>query len=270
MVGFPHCKINLGLHVLSKRPDGYHNLDTCFYPVPWTDVLEIIESDQVVFTTSGEPIPGDATNNLCLKAYRLLAEKYKLPPVKIHLHKILPTGAGLGGGSADGAFTLRLLNEKFALGMSRYELQAMASELGSDCAFFVQDVPMMGSGRGEVLNPANVSLAGKYMVLVKPPIHVSTAEAYQGVQPGVPTISLLQTLSKDVSQWRVELNNDFEKSVFKKYPAIQKIKEELYALGAIYASMSGSGASVFGIFDREVSLAFSFPGMTYWGGFLKS
>jgi 4-diphosphocytidyl-2-C-methyl-D-erythritol kinase len=199
-----------------------------------------------------------------------VAEKYDIPPVKIHLHKILPTGAGLGGGSSDGAFMLRLLNEKFGLGMHANELKTLASQLGSDCAFFLQDLAMVGSGRGEILDLAPVSLRGKYMVIVKPPIHVSTAEAYAGVQPKIPDTPLLQTLSKDIRHWSGELMNDFESSVFQKYPSIKIIKEELYRSGAIYASMSGSGASVFGIFDQEVSLASTFEGMNYWGGVLPS
>ena len=269
MVVFPHCKINLGLRVLRKRADGYHDLDTCFYPVAWTDVLEIIEWPTLTFTTAGLPIPGSAESNLCLRAYHLLAKAHRLPNVHIHLHKILPLGAGLGGGSADGAFVLKALNEKFELGLSVEQLAGYAAQLGSDCAFFVHSVPMMGRERGDMLSLVQVSLKGFFVVLVKPPIHVSTAEAYAGIQPAEPTQPLEQLLTqRPLAQWRDAVLNDFEVPIFKKYPAINAIKQQLYQHGAVYASMSGSGSAVFGIFDHEASLQVHFPGCDYWGGFL--
>lgn len=266
MVAFPPCKINLGLRIISKRPDGYHNLETCFYPVPWTDVLEIIRSDSFSFTQSGLPIPGQEADNLCVRAYRMLQEEFQLAPIKMHLHKVLPTGAGLGGGSSDAAYTLRLLNQLFELGLATEQLNDYAAQLGSDCSFFIQDKPMLGSGRGEILSPCPVTLAGLYLVLVKPEVHVSTAEAYEKVKPAKPDQFLTNVLDSPVTSWKNILLNDFEDSVFEKYPIIRKIKSDLYDAGALYASMSGSGASVYGLFKAPVKLKETFAGMTYWAG----
>jgi 4-diphosphocytidyl-2-C-methyl-D-erythritol kinase len=269
MVAFPPCKINLGLNILRKRQDGYHDISTCFYPVPWTDVLEIIISDQLTFTSTGNIIPGEREDNLCLKAYRLLKDDFDISSVAIHLHKIIPTGAGLGGGSADAAYTLRLLNTIFNLRLSIDRLSHYASQLGSDCSFFVQDKPMLGSERGEVLSAINVDLKGKFLVIVKPAVHISTADAYAGVKPEVPKSNLQDILeNKTLSQWKVLLKNDFEESVFQKHPAIKKIKEDLYSLGAIYASMSGSGSSVFGIFDGTVEVKGKLGNYSTWCGVL--
>lgn len=269
MVVFPHCKINLGLQVISKREDGYHNIETCFYPVPWTDILEIIPSREFSFTSSGLIIPGKEDDNLCIKAYRILQTQFNLAPVKIHLHKVLPTGAGLGGGSSDAAFTLRLLNSVFDLNLSVIQLHEFAAQLGSDCSFFVEDKPMLGSGRGEQLTETSVSLKGLYIVLVKPEIHVSTADAYAGVRPHTPKQTITEILTLPVAEWKGNLFNDFEFSVFEKYPAIELIKKEFYNHGAIYASMSGSGSSVFGIFLAPTELAQQFEGMQYWAGYLN-
>lgn len=269
MVTFPPCKINVGLQVISKRPDGYHDLVTCFYPVPWTDILEIIPADDFAFTSSGNAIPGSPESNLCIKAYRLLKEKFELGPVKIHLHKIIPTGAGLGGGSADGAYTLRMLNEIFQLHLSQQTLMDYAAVLGSDCAFFVQNDAMMGEGRGEILTTAPLTLRGKYVVIVKPDIHVSTAEAFAGIRPQHPLHALPDLLIQPMTQWKLFLKNDFEESVFGKHRAIKEIKEKLYAAGAEYASMSGTGAAVFGLFDGETDVVGQFPATTVWAGFLQ-
>ena len=239
MVAFPPCKINLGLNILRKRNDGYHDIETCFFPVPWTDILEVIPSKEFSFTVSGNPIPGG--DNLCVKAYELL----QTPPAKIHLHKIIPMGAGLGGGSSDAAWTLRLLNDVFSLGLNKEQLKQYAAQIGSDCAFFIDDIPMIGTRRGEVLRPANIDLKGKYIVIVKPDIHVSTAEAYSSVVPMESDFNLDDLQS---------LKNDFEPSVFKRYPEIASIKKSLYDLGAVYAQMSGSGSAVFGIFNTPPSL----------------
>jgi 4-diphosphocytidyl-2-C-methyl-D-erythritol kinase len=268
MVTFPHCKINLGLHIVSKREDGYHNIETCFYPVPWTDILEIIKSDVFSFTASGAVVPGKEADNLCIKAYTLLDAQYSLGPVKMHLHKVLPMGAGLGGGSADAAYTLRLLNSVFGLKLTANQLREYAAQLGSDCSFFVEDTPMLGSGRGEVLSPCELRLKGYYLVLVKPEVHVSTAEAYAGVTPQVPPRSISEVLKMPVSEWKSYLFNDFEKSVFAKYPAIEEIKMKLYSQGALYASMSGSGSSVFGIFESPMDLHDQYSQMQYWSGYL--
>jgi 4-diphosphocytidyl-2-C-methyl-D-erythritol kinase len=266
MVTFPPCKINLGLRILSKRPDGYHDIETCFYPVPWTDVLEILPGDSFSFTCTGLALPGNVEENLCVKAYRLLQKDFSLPPVHMHLHKIIPSGAGLGGGSSDAAHTLLLLNDVFDLKLSVQELQRYASMLGSDCAFFITKHPMMGRGKGDLLSPIGVTLKDKYLVVIKPAIHVSTAEAYSRVKPAQQTTTLAEILKQDISTWKDLLVNDFEASVFNVHPQIGEIKQELYKQGALYACMSGSGSSVFGIFSNEVDLRNQFPGSTYWSG----
>lgn len=268
MVSFPPCKINLGLTVLRKRPDGYHNIATCFYPVPWTDVLEVIPANEFSFTSSGLSIPGTAESNLCLKAYALLKKDFALKPVKIHLHKIIPMGAGLGGGSSDAAYTLRMLNDIFDLKLSSERLQQYAAQLGSDCSFFINNKPMLGTGRGEILSQISLDLKGKFIVIVKPEVHVSTAEAYAGIIPHQSTLNLAEFLeTKPLPLWKENIINDFEDSVFKNHPEIQHVKEKLYSHGAVYAAMSGSGSSVFGLFDQEVNFKNDF-GFTYWGGFL--
>ncbi len=236
--------------------------------MPWTDILEIIPANALVFSTSGNSIPGREDDNLCLKAYHLLQKEHKLPAVKIHLHKIIPTGAGLGGGSADAAHTLRLLNSIFQLNIAADKLMHYASALGSDCAFFIQDLPRFGAGRGEVLTAIEISLKGKFLVLVKPELHVSTEDAYANVNPKHQIVSLQNTLiATPIDRWKDVVKNDFEESVFKKFPEIKAIKEKMYLLGAVYASMSGSGSSVFGIFNSPVSSE-NFSGLTKWSGIL--
>lgn len=265
MISFPPCKINLGLNVISKRSDGYHNLETCFFRIPLTDALEILPSHTVTFELSGNAIPGNPNDNLCLKAYKLLQQDFNLPPVMILLHKVIPTGAGLGGGSTDGAHTLRLLNTLFSLKLTSDTLKRYALQLGSDCPFFIDDKPMLGSGRGEVLTDVSVNLSGKFLVLVKPDIHVSTAEAYGGVTPATPLTQIKDIVEKlDVAAWKNVLVNDFEASVFARYPRIGQIKQLLYEQSALYASMSGSGSSVFGIFDKPVDLKRMFVNDFYW------
>ncbi|MBZ0245529.1 MAG: 4-(cytidine 5'-diphospho)-2-C-methyl-D-erythritol kinase [Cyclobacteriaceae bacterium] len=266
MVSFPFCKINLGLQVISMRSDGFHNIETCFYPVPWHDVLEIIYSEKFSFTRSGISIPDDDMGNLCVLAYNKLKDAYDIPPIKMHLHKIIPMGAGLGGGSADAAFTLKSLNTLFSLELPVHKLHEIAAELGSDCSFFLQDHPMMGSGRGEVLKPIDVSLSGMFIVIVKPDVHVSTQEAYKGVIPDQSRAPLNNILLGDIEAWKDMLHNDFEASIFNKYPQIEKVKKELYNAGARYASMSGSGSSVYGLFDKPVVLKDQFEGAIYWSG----
>jgi 4-diphosphocytidyl-2-C-methyl-D-erythritol kinase len=255
MVSFPPCKINLGLHILRKRPDGYHDLETCFLPVPWTDMLEIIPSSAFAFSPSGLDIPGDASDNLCVRAYQLLQKDFSLPPVQIHLHKIIPTGAGLGGGSADAAYTLRLLNDIFNLNLSQSSLATYAARLGSDCAFFTQDQPMIGTGRGEILEAVDLSLAGKYLVICKPDTHISTAEAYAAITPQVPAVSIREIVTtRPLEEWWFHLRNDFESPIMAKHPVIKNTKDKFYIQGARYASMSGSGAAVFAIFDQDVEI----------------
>jgi 4-diphosphocytidyl-2-C-methyl-D-erythritol kinase len=269
MVSFPPCKINLGLDVISKRPDGFHEISTCFYPVQWTDILEIIPAPALSFSTSGISIPGDPDDNLCLRAFHLLQKDFDISPVKIHLHKVIPMGAGLGGGSSDAAWTLRLLNEIFALDLSTGKLMAYASVLGSDCSFFVQDSVMIGSGKGEKLEKISIQLADKYLVVVTPDVHVSTAGAYAGVIPVLPEKSVREIIeTRPLEDWKEILKNDFESSVFQKYPIIKSVKEQLYDAGAVYAAMSGSGSSVFGIFNSSHDLKKEFPEMNYWSGLL--
>jgi 4-diphosphocytidyl-2-C-methyl-D-erythritol kinase len=268
MISFPPCKINLGLNVRAKRLDGYHEIETCFYPVPWTDILEIIPSDEVSFASTGLSIPGNSKDNVCLKAYQLLKGDFDLAPVKIHLHKALPTGAGLGGGSSDAAHTLLLLNRFFDLGLTQEQLKVYASKLGSDCSFFIEGNPMLGKGRGEVLTDLSVNLDGKFIVLVNPEIHVSTAEAYAGITLNPNSINVKAVVESDIRNWKSELKNDFESTVFKKYPALAGIKNKLYEHGALYAAMSGSGSTVFGIFESPIDLKKEFAPMIYWSGLL--
>jgi len=269
MIAFPVCKINLGLSIISKREDGYHNLETCFYPVQWCDILEVIPSDQTSFSTSGIDIPGDEKSNLCLRAYHLLRQDFDLPEVKIHLHKIIPMGAGLGGGSSDGAKTLQLLNDIFQLKLSIDRILKYAAQLGSDCSFFLYDRPMLGIGKGEILSETSVSLKDYFLVLVKPPVHVSTQQAYANVIPQAPAMPLEDALRLPIAEWKAHLKNDFEDSVFKAQPVIGEIKEQLYRQGAVYASMSGSGSSLFGIFEKPKHLKNYFARMDYWEGILR-
>ncbi len=260
MISFPNCKINSGLHILSKREDGFHNLATFFYPLPLHDALEIIQAKKTVFTNSGLPVPGNANDNICLKAYQLLKKDFaELPPVKIHLHKTIPMGAGLGGGSADGAFTLKLLNEKFDLGLSTDQLINYALQLGSDCPFFIVNKPSMATGRGEILEPLPIDLSAYKFVIVNPGIHINTGWAFSQITPAFPEKSIAAIITQPVEKWKEELKNDFEEPVFKNHSEIKSIKEELYKQGAVYASMSGSGSTVYGIFKKEIELSFNFP-----------
>lgn len=264
MVSFPPCKINLGLRVYDKRPDGYHNLETCFYPVPWTDILEVIKADAFSFTTSGVPIPGNPADNLCMRAYRLMEHNFGVGPVHIHLHKIIPTGAGLGGGSSDAAHTLRLVNDVFHLGLPSDILIEYAAQLGSDCAFFTQDKPMVGTGRGEILSAVHIEPLPKFLILVNPGIHVSTTEAFRGISSNTSDRSLADCLGSRPESWGRLVKNDFEETVFRKHPAISAIKEKLYALGAVYTSMTGSGSTVYGFFEEEPVLDLNFDTATVW------
>ena len=275
MILYPNAKINIGLNVLKKREDGFHDLETLFYPVLpqeelpeglsgtkdcLLDVLEIVESDQLQMHQYGIEYPGDPMDNLCIKAYRALKADFDIPPVAIHLYKRIPVGAGLGGGSSDAAFTLRGLNEMFSLGLSDERLAAYAATLGSDCAFFIYNKPMLGTGRGEILEPADVpALQGYEIRLVYPPYFVSTGAAYGGIVPrdkrgangeNFDSRQLLEMLSQPVESWRDCVVNDFETTVFAKIPQLATYKEQLYKEGAVYASMSGSGSAFFGIFRK--------------------
>lgn len=263
MIIFPNCKINLGLRIIRKRNDGYHDLETVFYPVNFLhDVLEVIPSKetQVHFTMSGLQVEGNNTENLCIKAYELVKKNFpELPAVRIHLHKSIPTGAGLGGGSADAAFMLKLLDRVFKPGFTKEHLTDWSLQLGSDCPFFLVNKPCFASGRGENLTPVNIDLSDWQIILVKPDIFIHTGRAFNGISPAVPAKSVQEIIQQPVQTWKDELINDFETSVFRQYPAIAEIKTELYKQGAIYASLSGSGSTVYGIFPKQTAVTLSFP-----------
>ena len=256
MITYPNAKINLGLNIVEKRPDGYHNLETIFYPINLQDALEVTQLDgegEYALTLSGTPIEGDPDQNLVVKTYRLLKKDFPdIPAIDIHMYKHIPTGAGLGGGSADAAFMIKLLNEKFKLGLSIEKMEEYAATLGADCAFFIRNKPVFASGIGNIFEPIQLSLKGYYLVLVKPDIFVSTKDAFSLIQPMKPSQSLREIVRMPVETWRATMKNDFENSVFQKYPEIAAIKDKLYDMGAIYASMSGSGSSVYGIFREQV------------------
>lgn len=254
MISFPICKINLGLNVISKRDDGYHEVSSVMYPVDIQDILEVIKSDKLKFTTSGLEIPGGVDSNLCVKAFEILKRDYNIAPVHIHLYKNIPMGAGLGGGSANGAFTLKLINDLFELNISKEELKKYASRLGSDCAFFIENIPQLASGRGEVLEPFNLTLQGKTIVLINDGTHISTQEAYGNVIPKEPVIDIKEVLSKPMSEWKNMLVNDFEKGVFENHQQLAGYVEKLYESGAEYAAMTGSGSTIFGIFNESPEL----------------
>ena len=264
MILFPNAKINIGLQITEKRPDGFHNLESCFYPVPLNDLLEIIPASQTSFEISGADIPGDAATNLCLRAYERLKVDFELPPVQMYLHKLIPIGAGLGGGSADAAFTLRLLNEQFNLALSIGQLETYARQLGSDCAFFIQNRPLYCFEKGDHFQDIDVSLRGYTVVLVYPNLAISTAEAYASVRPQKPVASLRTLLKNPVGTWRNTIRNDFETSLFPIYPILNTVKQELYQAGAVYASMSGSGSTIYGIFEQAVSLPDYFHPYQVW------
>lgn len=267
MIVFPNAKINLGLNILYKRDDGFHEIDSIFYPIEGLrDVLEIIESNHFQFTSSGLYIPGDEQQNLCVKAYHLLKKDYDLPPVKMHLHKVIPMGAGLGGGSADGAFTINLLNDLFDLGISEQKRMEYAAQLGSDCAFFIKNEPAHATGRGELLKSINLELKDYQIALINPGIHVGTKEAYAGITPNREQISTEAVVKKPLLEWKNELTNAFEQSVFKLHQEIEGLKQQLYNNGAIYASMTGSGSTVFGLFEKSIDLTGVNPNYFIWTG----
>lgn len=286
MIVFPNCKINLGLHILNKREDGCHNLETVFYPVELRDALEVVRRDDgrqttddsktlsevegaagviersrdndITFSSTGLHIVGDEANNLCIKAYHLLKKDFPaLPPVQMHLHKAIPMGAGLGGGSADGAFALKLLNDKFQLGLSTQQLIDYALQLGSDCPFFIVNKPCYATGRGEILERVELDLSVYHFAIVNPGIHVNTGWAFAQLNinsSGRPDLKTI--IQQPIETWKDQLINDFEEPVSKAHPEIGTIKQQLYNAGAMYASMTGSGSTVFGIFEKEPVLNF--------------
>ena len=256
MVVFPNAKINLGLHIVSKRQDGYHNIETCFVPIPLRDILEVIEAKAFQFDTSGLSIPGKSENNLCVRAYELLQTDFDLPPVQIHLHKIIPMGGGLGGGSSNASFLLCSLNDLFSLSLTDEQLESYASQLGSDCPFFIRNQPVLASGTGNEFQEISLDLSGKYIVLVFPDVAISTAQAYAEVVPRhnsqLSTIPLDDLLKgSEPNNWKSTVVNDFEPSVFAQHPILQNIKEQLYQTGAFYASMSGAGSTLYGLFEQK-------------------
>lgn len=258
MILYPNAKINIGLNVVEKRADGYHNLETVFYPINLLDALEITtdehQADSVKLKVSGEAIAGRPSDNLVMKACNLMRSMFpeKIERLSVHLHKHIPTGAGLGGGSSDAAFTIKALNEKFSLGMSVDQMEQLSAQLGADCPFFIKNQPVFAEGIGDIFTDIDIVLKGKILVLVKPDISVSTADAYSLVSPHKPQQSLRESLRLPVEEWKNHVVNDFESSVFKKFPEIAAIKDRLYDLGALYASMSGSGSAVYGIFNQPV------------------
>ena len=253
MIAFPNCKINLGLNIIRKREDGFHDLETIFLPVPFTDVLEIISSDKTELTVTGLPV--NATENLCIKAYNLLQQKFpELPPVKMHLHKVVPMGAGLGGGSSDASFILNMLTEKFELNINPEELRDIALQLGSDCPFFLINKPCFATGRGEILEPLDLDLTNYKILIINPGIHIDTKLAFSKIISGERKKSIKEIIAQPIGTWKEELQNDFEIPVFAEYPEIEKLKNDLYELGANYASLSGSGSSVFGLFKKEINI----------------
>lgn len=271
MVVFPNAKINLGLNILRKRQDGYHDISSCFVPVPFTDALEILPAEEFRFTSSGITIPGNDADNLCIKAYQLLHADFSLPPVLMHLHKAIPIGAGLGGGSSDASFALRCLNQMFELNLKDSELEGYAAKLGSDCPFFINNKAAIATGTGTKLTPIAINWHSPYLVLVTPPIHVSTGEAYADIQPQEGSNKLEDILQKKpLEEWGGLLKNDFETTVLRKYPAIAEVKHQLYKAGAGYASMSGSGASVYGLFDSKPNIENRFSDRcTIWQGLIE-
>lgn len=257
MITFPNAKINLGLNIVEKRPDGYHNLETIFYPINLQDALEVTrrENNDKEYTLhiSGSSLEGEPEDNLVVKAYKLLKKDYPgLLPVDIHMYKHIPAGAGLGGGSSDAACMIKLLNDKFSLGLSTERMEEYAVKLGADCSFFIRNKPVFATGIGNLFEPVELSLKGYHIILIKPDIFVSTRDAFAEIKPVRPAVSLKEIVKQPMETWKNSMKNDFEDSVFKKFPEIAVIKDELYDLGAVYAAMSGSGSSVYGIFKAPI------------------
>ncbi len=275
MISFPNCKINIGLNIIQKRPDGYHDIETIFLPVPLSDILEVIpasdNSNPFNLEVTGIAVDCAPEKNLCVRSYQLLQKEYNLPPADIHLHKVIPSGAGLGGGSSDAAFMLKMLSKLFNLCLSEDELCNLASTLGSDCAFFIKNRALFGYGRGNLFHETTGLTYPVKIVIIHPGINVSTAEAYASITPRRPETGIEELIQQDISKWKDTLKNDFEEPVFQKYPQIRKIKEMLYEHGAVYASMSGSGSAVYGLFTENMPpSAEMFPGMFYYSSSIIS
>jgi len=264
MISFPNGKINIGLSVIGKRADGYHDIESIFYPINVKDSLEIIESafdqSEITFTSSGLDIDGNESNNLCIRAYRLLKKDFpSLPHIKMHLHKAIPMGAGLGGGSADGTAALKILIEKFGISINNEMLLHYALQLGSDCPFFINNTPSLASGRGEILKPIDLNLSAYNIFIINPGIHINTAWAFSQLKIPPTATNLNNIISIPVVEWKELINNDFETPIFNSFHELELIKSSLYKAGAIYASMSGSGSTLYGIFDKSNKPSFNFP-----------
>jgi 4-diphosphocytidyl-2-C-methyl-D-erythritol kinase len=272
MICFPNAQINLGLNITEKRSDGYHNIETIFYPIGWNDALEVIvnkeSQNEFNLHLSGLSITGNIEDNLLYKAYQIIKQIKTLPHIDVYLHKTLPMGAGLGGGSADAAFFINLLNEQFQLNFNETERIDIARQLGSDCAFFVKNTPVYATQKGDVFKDIKLDLSHLYIAIIYPNVHSNTKEAYSLVKPQQPTKSLLEIIQQPISTWQTDLVNDFEKSIFSLYPIVEKTKSDLYNSGALYACMSGSGSAVFGLFEKEPDIKHiaQFP---HWIGKMK-
>ena len=277
MITFPIAKINLGLNVVEKRPDGYHNLQTVFYPVPIMDALEIVPMSEGFpsdvdcdLKVTNINIQGDEQRNLVVRAYQLLkADFLNLPRIHAHLWKGIPIQAGMGGGSSDCAYMIRLLNETFELGLTNEQMEQYAARLGADCAFFIQSSPCYAEGIGEILQPIALDLSGWHIGVVRPDIPVPTKEAFSRIQPHYPALNCREAVMQPVETWRNNLTNDFEESVFALHPEIGDVKEQLYNMGATYAAMTGSGSALFGLFkEHPDGLGQAFPNMFTFSGAL--
>ncbi len=254
---FPNCKINIGLNIVERRPDGYHNLQTVFYPIPLYDELTISPNTKDMLILEGLRIEGKVEDNLVMKVLNVLRENgHSIPPVCIELHKVIPSGAGLGGGSSDAAFMMKTLNKMFSLDMSNAEMEDLLSPLGADCPFFINNQPVYAEGIGNIFTPVQLSLKGWHLALVKPEDFVSTREAYSMVHPEFPAHNILEYICQPIEKWKGKLTNDFEESVFPNHPSIQAVRDELYRMGATYAAMSGSGSCVYGLFKENLPTDF--------------
>ncbi|MGC9471232.1 MAG: 4-(cytidine 5'-diphospho)-2-C-methyl-D-erythritol kinase [Bacteroidales bacterium] len=273
MIIFPHAKINLGLRVTGKRSDGYHSIETVMVPLAWFDILEFVpaqEEEETSLSVTGLEAGIPPRENLVYRAWKVLSEKHSLPPLQIHLHKTIPAGSGLGGGSADAAFMLRGLRNYFRIPLPEQDWVDMALSLGSDCPFFMYDTPCVARGRGEILEPLDLGLSGYELMVVVPPVKISTALAYRGVMPAPAEESLAERIREPVDEWKNHIMNDFEPVIFSEYPAVRNIRDRLYERGAVYASLSGSGSSVFGIFRQgDAPDQSDFAKMTCWKGGIK-
>ena len=255
MISFPNAKINLGLNICSKRSDGYHNIESCLYPIPWKDALEIVPAHTFAFSHYGLKIPTKKhQDNLCVKVHNLLKKEFDFPPIHIHLIKSIPIGAGLGGGSANAAFLINMIDEYFQLKLSLPQKKTYALSIGSDCPFFIENQTAIVKGKGEKIQSANINLSGYFLTIKHPNIPISTKDAYANIECQTHNISIRQIMNTPIQKWKDTLFNDFEKSIFKKYPTLQKLKNQLYEQGAIYASMSGSGSAIYGLFTDPPQL----------------